>query len=117
MNLASALSERARLAPDDPALVFRGRTQTYAQLHGATARTASVLRDHGVEPADRVALLLGNVPEFVHALYGTFQAGAVAVPLNVMLTPDEVRRILADAGAVAVVLQMGHLPTVMAVRD
>jgi long-chain acyl-CoA synthetase len=62
-------------------------------------------------------LLLGNVPEFVYAFYGALRAGAVAVPLNVMLTSEEVGYILADSGARAVVVQMGYLPTVLAVRD
>jgi long-chain acyl-CoA synthetase len=117
MSLSSVLVEHASHIPDHPALVFHGRTETYGQLEDSVARTAGVLRGHGVEAGDRVALLLGNVPEFVHALYGTLRAGAVAVPLNVMLTAEEVGYILADSGAGAVVVQMGYLPTVLAVRD
>jgi long-chain acyl-CoA synthetase len=117
VNLASVLTEHASSTPDRPALTFHGRPMTYAQLDDAVDRAAAVLQTAGVEPGDRVGLMLGNVPEFVHALYGTWRAGAVAVPLNVMLTPTEVRHILEDARAETVVVQMGYLPTLLAVRD
>ena len=76
-------------------------------------RAAAGLAGLGLEPGDRVAFLVGNVPEFVLSLYGTWRAGAVGVPLNVMLTSDEVAGILADAGAKAVVVEMGYLPTIL----
>jgi long-chain acyl-CoA synthetase len=117
VNLASLLSDTAARSPDKPALAFRGRSITYAQLDDAVSRAAAALKDGGVEPDDRVALLLGNVPEFVYALYGIWRAGAVAVPLNVMLTAEEVGYILADAGTKAAVVEVGYLPTILAVRD
>ncbi|MCA1727806.1 MAG: long-chain fatty acid--CoA ligase [Actinobacteria bacterium] len=117
MNVSALLAASAERVPDKPALLFRGRPVTYAQLEDAVGRTASALAGLGVGPGDRVGLLLGNVPEFVYALYGTFRAGAIAVPMNVMLTPEEVGYILADAGARTVVCEMGYLPTILAVRD
>jgi len=51
----------------------------------------------GVRPGDRVALWLKNCPEFVPALFGILQAGAVVAPINNFLKPDEVAYILADA--------------------
>lgn len=117
MNVASSLAQTAARVPDRPALVFRGRPVTYAELDDAAGRAGTALAEHGVGPGDRVALLLGNVPEFAYALYGTWWAGAVPVPLNVMLTPEEVGYILADAGARAVIAEMAYLPTVLAVRD
>jgi long-chain acyl-CoA synthetase len=117
VNLASVLTEHASRAPDRPALTFHGRPITYAHLDDSVNRVAAVLQSAGVQPDDRVGLMLGNVPEFAYALYGTWRAGAVAVPLNVMLTPAEASHILADAGAQTVVVQMGYLPTVLAARD
>ena len=64
-----------------------------------------------------MALLAGNVPEFVHALYGTMRAGAVACPVNVMLTPEEIGPILGDAGASVAVVELPYLTGVLAVRD
>ena len=116
-NLSSRVAEQARDRPDAPALVFRGRTTSYEQLDDAVGRAAAAFVAGGIGPGDRVALMLGNVPEFVYALYGAWRAGAVAVPLNVMLTAEEVGYMLADSGAKAVVTQMGFLPTILAVRD
>ena len=53
----------------------------------------------------------------MYALYGTWRAGAVAVPLNVMLKAEELRHILIDCGAKAMVCEMGYLPEVVAVRE
>src|SRR2546430_13587550 len=97
VNLASGISENASSAPDRTALTFHGRPVTYAELDSAVDRTTAVLQSAGVEPGDRVALVLGNVPEFVHALYGTWRAGAVAVPLNVMLPPEGIGYIVRDS--------------------
>ncbi len=117
MNISSLLAEQAARRPDATALVFHGRPVTYAELDDAAGRAAAALVSSGVEPGDRVALVVGNVPEFVSALYGVWRAGAVAVPLNVMLTSEELGYILADAGVRAIVAQMQYLPAILAVRD
>ena len=110
MNISTLLAEQAARRPDATALLFQGKAVSYAQLDDAAGRAAAAFKASGVQPGDRVALVVGNVPEFVYALYGVWRAGAVAVPLNVMLTSEELGYILADAGARAIVTQMQHLP-------
>ena len=117
MNVSALLSATAERVPGKTALVFRGRSVAYSELEDLVSRTASTFSSLGLAPRDRVGLLLGNVPEFVYALYGAFRAETIAVPMNVMLTPEEVGYILADAGARAVVCEMTYLPAVLAVRD
>jgi len=56
------------------------------------------LKTLGVKPGDRVALWLKNCPQFVPALFGVWQAGAVVAPINNFLKPDEVSYIMQDAG-------------------
>ena len=102
---------------EEPALHFHGRKIPYLELTERVRRTAAGLHGLGVERDDRVAMLVGNVPEFLYAMYGTISLGAVAAPLNVMLTPEEVGYILADAEARVVVAETDFLPTVLAVRD
>lgn len=99
MNLALALATIARRAPDHPAL-FWGNTQfSYEHIWAQSLAVASQLRfGFGVKPGDRVGLWLKNCPEFVPALFGILQAGAVVVPINNFLKPAEVSFILADAG-------------------
>src|SRR5437867_10322771 len=98
MNLAQVLASSAVRVPDRPALVFRDRPVTYAHLDDIASRAAGALGGAGVASGDRVAILAGNVPEFVYALFGAWRAGAVAVPLNVMLTGEELGYILDNAG-------------------
>jgi acyl-CoA synthetase (AMP-forming)/AMP-acid ligase II len=55
---------------------------TYAEADAEAERFARFVRERGVEPGGRVALLLGNSRRYLAALHGTLKAGAVAVPLN-----------------------------------
>jgi long-chain acyl-CoA synthetase len=117
MNLADLVRDAAEDHPAKTALVFQGRTVTFLELDDRVDRTAAALSGLGVVKGDRVALLAGNVPEFVTTLYGVLRLGAVACPLNVMLTPEEIGYILADAGAKVAVTEVGSLPGLLAVRD
>ncbi|MDQ3991026.1 MAG: long-chain fatty acid--CoA ligase, partial [Actinomycetota bacterium] len=85
--------------------------------HDRCRRSEAALRELGVGVGTRVALLVGNVPEFVTAMFGAHLAGAAVSPLNVMLTPEELGYILADAEATVVVAQARYVPAVLAVRD
>ncbi len=117
MNLADLIRDAAEDHPAKPALIFHGQPTSYLELDERVDSTAAALAGLGVAPGDRVALLVGNVPEFVSTFYGAIRAGAVACPLNVMLTAEELGYILADAGVRAVVTELETLPNVLAVRD
>lgn len=99
-NLAGFLVETARRQPGHPALRLGERVVTYAELDEYSARAAALLRSEGVEPGDRVALMLPNVPEFVVLYYGILRAGAVVVPMNPLLKTRESEFHLTDSGAV-----------------
>jgi len=102
-NLSSLLDRAAADYPDHPALRMDDLVLTYAQLHDAAGRMAAVLASHGVEPGDRVGLMLPNVPAFPIAFYGALAAGAIVVPMNPLLKSREVSYYLGDSGAKAVV--------------
>ncbi|HYP55918.1 MAG TPA: long-chain fatty acid--CoA ligase, partial [Solirubrobacterales bacterium] len=72
---------------------------TYGQLDDASARLATALRERGVEPGDRVGVMLPNVPQFPVAYYGALRAGATVVPMNVLLKRREIGFYLEDSGA------------------
>ena len=72
---------------------------TYAQLDGASAHIAGLLRAKGVSPGDRVGIMLPNVPHFAVCYYGVLRAGGVVVPMNVLLKRREVAFYLGDSGA------------------
>ena len=117
MNLSDLVRDAAMANPAKAAFVFQGRAMTFGELEDLVDLTAAAFTRFGIERGDRVALLVGNVPEFVSSLYAVLRIGAIACPLNVMLTPEELGYILADAGAKAVVSELPSLPGLLSVRD
>jgi long-chain acyl-CoA synthetase len=99
MNLAQILSDAAAGNPEQVAVKLDDFTLNYGLLEQAAMRVAAMLAQRGIEPGDRVALMLPNVPHFVVAYYGILRAGAVVVPLNVLSKQREVDYYLRDSGA------------------
>src|SRR5215207_2202807 len=91
---------------DKPALVdgATGAVTTYAELADQVARTASGLAAEGIRPGDAIGLLGPNTPAWPVAFHSIVSLGAVATPLNPLLTPKEVATQLATAGARAVIV-------------
>ena len=99
MNLAGAFAETAHKHAHKTALFWGEDHYTYAHLWRQTIIVSHHLRHHyAVKPGDRVGLWLKNCPEFIPSLFGILYAGAVVVPINNFLKPDEVNYILGDAG-------------------
>src|SRR3954453_4118312 len=106
-NLATNLIETARRHGDRPAIKLDDAELTYASLDGASAHAAGLLRERGIGPGDRVGIMLPNVPYFPVIYYGVLRAGAVVVPMNVLLKGREVAFYLGDSGAKAVFAWQG----------
>ena len=99
MNLALAFAQSAAQRPDKAALYYGESEWNYAALRAQSSAVAGDLAGlWGVKPGDRVGIWLKNRPEFILAVFGVLGAGAVLVPINNFLKPDEVNYILADAG-------------------
>ncbi len=98
-NLAVILRESAAVHPDKAVTLFDGRPMTYGELDAMSDRCAHGLRQRGVEPGDAVGLQLPNIPHFLIAYFGALKAGAVVVPMNVLLKAPEVAYYLEDSGA------------------
>jgi long-chain acyl-CoA synthetase len=114
LNVATLLHESAERYPGKTAVAVGDTTMTYAEVHGAAQRFAGALRELGIHKGQHVALLLPNVPHFTIAYYGILAAGAVVVPLNVLLTPDEVAYHLNDSDSVAIVAWEGFFDSAAA---
>ena len=99
MNLGSLLERAAADHPDRPALRLDDLVLTYAQLREAAGRMSALLAAHGVQPGDRIGIMLPNVPAFPIAFYGALAAGAIVVPMNPLLKSREVAYYLGDSGA------------------
>jgi long-chain acyl-CoA synthetase len=102
-SISSLLDRSAAEYPGHAALRMDDLVLSYAQLREAAGRMSTLLADIGVEPGDRVGLMLPNVPAFPIAFYGALAAGAVVVPMNPLLKSREVAYYLGDSGAKAVV--------------
>lgn len=108
MNLDTAFAMSARKHGSKTAL-FSGESQySYQHFSNQAAWVGRALsRDYGVRRGDRVGIWLKNCPEFISALFGTFQTGAVATPINNFLKPLEVGYILEDAGIDVLITEAG----------
>lgn len=78
---------------------------TYAQFADRARRLAGALRSAGVQPGDRVAFLSANCHRLLEAYYGVVEAGAVLLPLNVRLSPQELAYVLNHSGATVLFFQ------------
>src|SRR5438445_8391599 len=103
--------------PGTTAIVCREQTFTYAQFAERARCLAGVLREAGVQPGDRVAFLSLNCHRLLEAYYGVLEAGAVLLPLNIRLSPNELAYILNDSGAVTLFVQSCFRPLVESFRS
>ena len=103
LNLGTILQSSASLQPTHPAIRLNDQTITYAELDRAARGIATSLRTRGLEPGDKVAILVPNLPEFTMTYFGILYAGCTVVPLNVLLSAPEVAYHLEDSGAALLV--------------
>lgn len=101
LNLSVVLEDGARNVPEKECLVFGDLRLNYALTNAIANQVANLLVSRGVRPGDRVALASPNLPYFPFVYYGALKAGAIVVPLNVLLTPHEIAYHLEDSGAKA----------------
>jgi fatty-acyl-CoA synthase len=110
------LERSAAVYPDKVAIAHGDRRITYAEFAAAATRLANALRASGIQPGDRVAYLMPNLPEMLIAHFGVPLAGAVLVAVNTRLAPAEVRYICEHSGAKLLVvdpeLHLGELDSV-----
>jgi len=99
LNLSVMLEDSARTVPDRDAVVLGDMRLTYAQVNAAANQVANLLVDIGIQPGDKVALTCPNLPYFPIVYYGILKAGAVVVPLNVLLKAREIQYHLDDSHA------------------
>ncbi|HEX4724020.1 MAG TPA: long-chain fatty acid--CoA ligase [Pseudonocardiaceae bacterium] len=101
LNLATLLDDSAAHWPDRTAIVCGDERLSYTATQAAANRVANLLVASGVRPGDRVALSCANIPWFPIVYYGILKAGAVVIPMNVLLKAREIAYHLNDSGAKA----------------
>ncbi|MEV0585548.1 AMP-binding protein [Nonomuraea sp. NPDC050310] len=98
-SLGDLLRRRAAAAGDLPLFVFEGVTTTVAEVDRRTDRLAALLRERGVAPGDRVAVMMPNGIGFPVAWLALAKLGAVMVPVNIAYRRADLAHVINDSGA------------------
>ncbi|MEU5769188.1 class I adenylate-forming enzyme family protein [Streptomyces asoensis] len=102
-SLVDAFRRSVAEAPDRTCLAYFDGRLSYREVDELSDSVAGHLAARGLEPGDRVAVLLQNSPQFVLALLGAWKAGATVVPVNPMYKSAEVAHVLRDGEVAALV--------------
>jgi long-chain acyl-CoA synthetase len=118
MNLANFLARSASTFPEHAAVSLGESVWIrYGALMRRVAAMAAGFRDSlGLIPGDRVALVMGNCPQYVEIWYAAWYAGLATVPVNARLHPKELEFILQDCGARVCFVSADLTPEIMALR-
>src|SRR5688500_8526467 len=103
MNIAVFGERNLEKFGEYPAVWFEGREYTNRELLDLAKRFAGALEGLGIVPGDRVGVMLPNIPQIGAAYGGISRMGGVVMPMVFMLAVPEIRHILADSGASAIV--------------
>ena len=101
LTLTAALASRATMDPEGTFLIFEDEVVTFGQMETRAEALAASLHGLGIEPGDRVAVVMPSWPEFVISMFAVAKVGAVLVPLNPKLTAADLRYTLRHSEAVA----------------
>ena len=116
-NLARVAEQAFERRGDYQALLFEGRWHGSAELFERSRRLAGGLSGHGLAPGERVVVTMANSPEVGIVYQALWRAGAVVTPANFLLPPEDLRHVIADAGAAAVITTSEFAPKVRQATD
>lgn len=114
--LPDALERTAEKFPDNPAIVYMGKSIVYKELRQLVNRFANALSDLGVGPGDKVAMLLPNIPQVIVANYAVFKLGGITAMNNPLYTERELMHQLNDSDATVIVTLDLLLPRVLKIQ-
>ena len=112
-NLARLAELGRQRRGDHPALLFEGRVHSSGELFDRAARLAGGFAELGLVPGERVVVTMANCPEVTITYHALWRAGLVATPATFLLPAAELRHVIADSGARAVVTTPEFLPKVL----
>ncbi|HNG90044.1 MAG TPA: AMP-binding protein, partial [Saprospiraceae bacterium] len=89
---------------DLPAFVFMDKSLTFREIDRLSRDFGAYLQSRGLQPGDRIALMMPNVLQYPIVLFGALRAGLIIVNTNPLYTPREMRHQFTDSGAKAIVI-------------
>jgi crotonobetaine/carnitine-CoA ligase len=109
VNLATFAHTQGQSLGERTLAIVDGQTVTYAGLADSAARVTGGLRALGIEPGDRVAVMMATRPEFLYAWFGILGAGAIEVPIHDAARGPGIAYILETTGARALIVDDEHV--------
>jgi len=103
MNIGTAIEDNVKRFGEYEALHFEGRWYTNVEINRSANRLGNALKGLGIDKGDRVAVQMPNSPVLLSAFPAIYKIGAVVVPLNPLLRPDQAAYIYRDCGAKAII--------------
>ncbi len=103
-RLLDMLDECFQKFRDLPAFVFMGKTLTFGEVDEMSRHFGAYLQSRGLEPGDRIALMMPNLIQYPIALFGALRAGLILVNTNPLYTPREMKHQFTDSGAKAIII-------------
>jgi acyl-CoA synthetase (AMP-forming)/AMP-acid ligase II len=114
--LGEIIARNARKFPEKEAVVYGDTRLTYRQFNARINRLAHALMDIGIKKGEHVAILSFNSNQYLESYFALAKMGAVAVPLNFRLHPEELKYIINNSDAVALIVGAPFVPTTRALQ-
>lgn len=117
MVLTDFLDRAVELYGDKEAIFDEKRAFTYAQINGRVNQLSRGLQSFGVKKEDKVAYLASNTIEMYEGFYGIYQLGAIMVPLNIRLKPEDYLFILNHSESKLLLVDQDLYPLIVPIKE
>ncbi|EHQ87396.1 long-chain-fatty-acid--CoA ligase [Desulfosporosinus youngiae] len=116
ITLVEMLKQTTLKFPENPALIFGGKTITYREMDSLIERMAKVLRQRGVKKGDRISIFMPNSANWVISFFAIQRVGAIVVQTNPLYVESELKALLQDSGAIGIVSIPPLLPRISPIQ-
>jgi acyl-CoA synthetase (AMP-forming)/AMP-acid ligase II len=116
-NLYDVIKRNARINGDGIAVKFAGMNVSHREFLGNVDRLASGLSAAGIEIGDRIGVIAKNNPEFLYIYGAAAKLGAIVLPVNWRLNPDEVEHIIFDCSPKLLIIEPEFRETALSLMD
>ncbi|MFA5270752.1 MAG: AMP-binding protein [Candidatus Omnitrophota bacterium] len=106
MNIKELLIQQASNFPQKPAIIFEGKAISFLELKDASFKIANYFTSKGVKKPDKIALFSSNMPEAIYCYMAAYSIGATLIPLDFMLTENEIINFLNHSEAKVLIIQL-----------
>jgi len=117
MNIVHLLTALRKSNPEKSAIIFKDQNITFQDLARTCFKLANGLKSLGIKKGDRVAIYFLNEPEYIYSYLATWACGATAVPLDYMLTEDELVSCISNCQAKALIARPKPIVSLAKIKE